>query len=371
MPNKKIVIIGDKLLNSDIISASVAEQLTDDWEISALTFGPDDLAELDTELGRMEARGADAVRAPEQLLEEVQNAHVVLTHMCPINTAVFDAAPELQLIGVLRGGTENVLLEVASERGIAVLNTVGRTSEAVSDYTVGMMLAETRNIARSHHAVVSGRWEKDFSNSGHIPEIKDLTIGIIGFGEIGRLVHQKLSGFRCKVLVYDPFVGPSQMPEGAHLVDDLDSLLVSADILTLHARHEISAPPILTAEKLALLKPTSYLINSARSGLVDMDALTEALATQKIAGAALDVFDTEPIPTQSQLLSLSNVTLSSHIAFDTAGFYTKSPVLWLDGLRNTISDTSTRSLVNPQAAGLDNLRRLELLSISPRQTARL
>ncbi|RBP67799.1 D-3-phosphoglycerate dehydrogenase [Brevibacterium sanguinis] len=371
MPTKKFVIIGDKLLSSETISAAIAEHLADDWKITALTFGPDDLGELDSELGRMEAGGADAVCAPDEVLEEVRDAQVVLTHMCPINTAVFDAAPQLELVGVLRGGTENVLVDVASARGIPVLNTVGRTSEAVSDYTVGMMLSETRNIARSHHAVMSGRWEKDFSNSGSIPEFKDLTIGIIGFGEIGRLVQQKLSGFHCTVLVYDPFVGPSQVPEHVRLVSDLDSLLATADVVTIHARHEIGAPPILTADKLALLKPTSYLINSARAGLIDMESLTEALADRRIAGAALDVFEIEPIPPQSPLLELPNVTLSSHIAFDTAGFYTKSPVLWWEGLNNAVSTMSTRSLVNDQAVDLEKLRMLNLFDDSSRQTIRL
>lgn len=361
MPHtKKLVIIGDKLLDARRIADALAPQLATDWEVIELTYGPDDLAALDSELGKMEAAGADAVAAPAELLEAARGADVILTHMCPINTAVLEAAERVQLIGVLRGGTENVLTELASARGIPVFNTLGRTSEAVSDYALGLMLAETRNIARSHAKVQAGVWEKHYANTGNIPEMQDLTVGLVGFGEIGRLVHQKLAGFRSSVRVYDPYVDPAQLPAGCTHVTDLGELLRTSDIVSLHARHDIGAPPILTRELLAQLRPTSYLINTARAGIVDMQALTEALAAGRIAGAALDVFEVEPLPADSPLRTLPNVTLTSHIAFDTNGFYEKSPVLWLAGLRAYATDGTRRSFVNAAAVAGEGITALGL-----------
>ena len=122
----------------------------------------------------------------------------------PISSKVFDAMPKLRIAGVSRAGVENVNVAEATKRGIVVFNIEGRNAEAVSDFAVGMMLAECRNIARAHFAIKSGQWRKTFSNSDWVPELKGKKVGIIGFGYIGRLVAQKLSGFGVIRLVYDP-----------------------------------------------------------------------------------------------------------------------------------------------------------------------
>lgn len=358
MSTKKIVIVGDKLLDSTTIAEAIRTTVAHEWEIVELTFGPDDLGALDRELGKMEAAGAEAVAPPAELLSAVADAQVLLTHMCPVNTAVFEAASHLELVGVLRGGVENVNVAAATSHGIPVFNTLGRTSEAVSDYTIGLMLSEMRNIARSYAGVRAGKWPKEFPNSGQIPEMRDLTVGLVGFGEIGRLVFEKLQGFGTSVQVYDPYVTADRVPAGCKLVPDLADLLRTSDVVTLHARHEVGAPPIVTREHVELLRSNAYLINTARAGIIDMDALVEALAAGRIAGAALDVFELEPLPQASPLLSLDNVTLTSHIAFDTAGFYAKSPVLWLEGFRSFLAHGTDRSLITKDLAGAPQLKNL-------------
>jgi D-3-phosphoglycerate dehydrogenase len=139
---------------------------------------------------------------------------------------------------------------------------------------------------------------------------------------------------------------------------DFDELLAKSDILTLHARHNAGQPPLLGAAELSRMKPGAYLINTARAGLVDMDALADALRQGQLAGAALDVFDREPLDGGHPLLGLDNVTLTSHIAFDTEAFYRRSPVLWREGMDRLLSGADQRVWINRDDSAWERLDRL-------------
>jgi D-3-phosphoglycerate dehydrogenase len=168
-------------------------------------------------------------------------------------------------------------------------------------------------------------WLKDFPNQDNIPEIGGKTIGIAGFGHIGQLVAQFLKGFDANVIYYDKYV---PQVDGFEKVDSLDELIRRSDVLSVHMRVTPETEHIINASRIAELKPTAYFINTARAELVDEDALLDALEQGKIAGAAIDTFNNEPLPDDSRFLKLKNVTLTSHLAGSTADAFRNTPKLF-------------------------------------------
>jgi D-3-phosphoglycerate dehydrogenase len=247
--------------------------------------------------------------------------------------------PKLRIAGVSRAGLENVNVPEATKRGIVVFNVEGRNAEAVSDFAVGMMLAECRNIARAHFAIKNGQWRKTFSNSSWVPQLKDKNIGIVGFGYIGRLVAKKLSGFGVKCLVYDPFVAPDEVRKH-------DCTPVDKD--TLFARMSEATKNMVGEHELRRMKPTAYLVNTARAGLLDQSALIAVLQEKKIAGAGLDVFQDEPLKPDSPFLTLDNVTLTTHIAGTTKEALSSSPELLMEDINKLLTGQKPRFVVNKE-----------------------
>ena len=181
-----------------------------------------------------------------------------------------------------------------------------------------------------------------------MPELKGSVVGLVGFGYIGQLVARKLSGFDLKVIATDPHADPERAAElGVELVEKGD-LFTTADFVSLHARLTPENRGLVGAEELAAMKPTAYLVNTARAGLLDIDTLATALARGDIAGAALDVFDVEPLPADSSLTKLDNVTLTSHIAGTTRGALTRSPDLLVAAVADAIRGETGGSLKNPE-----------------------
>jgi len=309
-------------------------------------------AEVREELSRInlaiERNGPGVVPVPPDLLQHPE-AEVLLVSFCPVSSDALDALPNLRIIGVARGGVENVDVAKATERGIVVVNAPGRNAEAVSDFAIGLLLAETRNIARGHHGIKSGKWILRYPNFRKVPQLRGKTMGLVGFGSIGRLVARKLRGFNMKVLVYDPFVTKEEVEgEGAKLVDK-ETLFKESDFVSIHARLTESSWHVVGKKELSLMKPTAYIINTARSGLVDTEALIEALSERRIMGAALDVFDIEPLPETSPLLTLDNVTLTPHLAGGTVEASTDSPRILVEGLQQVLEGRPSRAVVNPKA----------------------
>ena len=176
-----------------------------------------------------------------------------------------------------RAGIENVNVAEATKRGIVVFNIEGRNAEAVSDFAIGLMLSECRNIARAHFSIKSGQWRKAFSNSDWVPELKGKKVGIVGFGYIGRLIAEKLSGFGVTRLVFDPFVKPEDVVATGCVPVDKETLFKDSDFVTIHARMSASTKNLVGEKELAGMKPTAYLVNTARAGLVDQNALIATL----------------------------------------------------------------------------------------------
>ena len=339
----KLLAIGDTYIPSQFLQQGLqplhdlgVELLIRDWE-------HDSLVDLQQANLAIEQGGPDAVELPARLLEGIQEINILVVQFAPVSSRFLEAARALKVVGVLRGGTENIDVSFATERGIAVLNTPGRNARAVAECTLGMILTEVRNIARSHASLVHGNWQRDFPNRDAIPELNEKTVGLVGYGTVGRLVAHYLRAFGSRILAFDPYCqgepGPAEMV-------DLPTLLKQSDVVSLHARLTSENHNLIGRKELALMKPTAVLINTARSGLVDEPALIEALSQRQIMGAALDVFETEPLPPASPLLKLDNVTLTPHIAGSTIDAFRNSPKLLAGHLQRMLQGASDVPIIN-------------------------
>ncbi len=333
----KIVGIGDLFIPASYIEKGFAPLREKGHIVDVMDWPLKSFDELQNYNLLVETQGCQALQPPQCVFELCADADVIVTQFCTVTRELVDACPKLKAIGVLRGGIENVCSEYAREKGIEVFNAPGRNAEAVSDFTVGMIICEARNIARGHHGILTGRWIRDYSNSGMIPDLPGRTVGLIGCGAIGMKVAKKLSGFDMTLLGYDPFASAERYKEAGIEPVELDELMARADFVSLHARLTAENRHLIDARRLALMKPTAYLINTSRAGLIDEAALVEALRAKKIAGAALDVYEHEPPQPDDPLLALDNVTLTPHMAGGSNDAFFNTPILlrkrmeaWID-----------------------------------------
>lgn len=345
---QKVLLIGDAMIPKETFEKHYPSLLEDlsggyvkgDWE--------DNWDELQKRRLEVEKQGPEIETVPDTVLSEGGDAEMLLGLFVPVSSKLMDAMPDLKIVGVCRAGLENVNLEEATKRGILVFNVQGRNAEAVSDYAVGLMLAESRNIARAHYAIKNGEWRKTFSNSDHVPQLKGKTIGIVGFGHIGRLVARKLKGFDIRILVHDPYVQSETFEEAGGEGADKERLFEESDFVTVHARLSKESKHMIGEEEIGRMKPTSYLINTGRAGLIDHEALLSALKRGAIAGAGLDVFPDEPLPPDSEFVKLDNVTLTTHIAGTTEEALSNSPALLMEDIRTFLTGGKPRFVVNPE-----------------------
>ena len=333
----KIVGIGELFIPASYIEKRFAPLREKGHIVDVMDWPLKSFDELQNYNLLVETQGCQALQPPQCVFELCADADVIVTQFCTVTRELVDACPKLKAIGVLRGGIENVCSEYAREKGIEVFNAPGRNAEAVSDFTVGMIICEARNIARGHHGILTGRWIRDYSNSGMIPDLPGRTVGLIGCGAIGMKVAKKLSGFDMTLLGYDPFASAERYKEAGIEPVELDELMARADFVSLHARLTAENRHLIDARRLALMKPTAYLINTSRAGLIDEAALVEALRAKKIAGAALDVYEHEPPQPDDPLLALDNVTLTPHMAGGSNDAFFNTPILlrkrmeaWID-----------------------------------------
>ncbi len=328
--NKKCVAVGDIFITPDMMKKGIEkgyEDMTFDTEY--FYFGSTDRHEMRNTVKVIETGGFETLPLPEGLEEAMAEAEVLMVHLCPVTRKLIEKSPKLKLILCNRGGHENLDIQAATEHGIAVLLNPAHNANAVAEYTVGLMLNEVRNISRSSNAIINGEWREKYPNSAAIREMSDMTIGIIGFGTVGRLLYDKLVSFNCKILINDMFENYSGINKNIAEFVPLEKLLRESDIVSLHAR--LSKKAILLGEKeFSMMKDTAYFINTARSYMVDYNALANSLKNKTIMGAAIDVFDKEPIDKEScPLLGLDNVTLTNHRGGDTINSYSDSPAMMM------------------------------------------
>ena len=250
------------------------------------------------------------------LLREISKADALLTLLTdPIDRDVIQAATSrLKVISQMAVGTDNIDIAAATQKGIPVGHTPDALTEACADFTWALMTAMARRVVESHQEVTQGIWRPWGPSVLLGADLYGATLGIVGLGRIGLAVARRAAGFNMHVCYYSRHRKPDIEHQYNLTYCDLDSLLSQSDYVSLHTSLNDQTDHLLNRERLALMKPSAYLINIARGKVVDSEALTDALINHKIAGAALDVFDPEPMPVNHPLLKLKNVIVTPHIA---------------------------------------------------------
>jgi D-3-phosphoglycerate dehydrogenase len=252
----------------------------------------------------------------EGVIDFVGEAEILVTHLAPISRTVLEKLRGLRMIAVSRGGPVNIDMRAARELNVLVVNTPGRNSTAVAEFAIGAILAETRKIRIGHEALRAGNWRGDLYRADTTGrELNELTVGVIGYGNIGTKVVKLLRAFGARILVNDPYVQLSadDIAAGVKLVD-FDTILAASDVVTIHARVTKETTGMMNAKAFARMKPGSLFVNTARGPLCDYDALYHALVGGPLGAAMLETFGVEPVPADWPLLQLPNVTLTPHIA---------------------------------------------------------
>ncbi len=252
-------------------------------------------------------RAAQPVKADRDLLGYLDGVTAIITGLEPITAAVIDAAKELKVIAKHGIGVDNIDLEAARRRGIRVVNAPGTNKDAVADLVFGLMFALTRRILAADASVRQGQWPRMFGQA-----VWGRKIGIVGMGAIGRAVAMRAKGFQMPVYGCDTFWDEQFAAQYGVQRVSLEALLGEADFVTLHVPLMAETHNLIGEAELRRMKPTAYLINAARGGIVDEEALYRALTAGTIAGAGLDAFGAEP-PLASPLLTLDNVVLTPHM----------------------------------------------------------
>lgn len=243
----------------------------------------------------------------EDLQQMLQGAYAVIAGTEKYTAQVLEAADSLKTVIRFGVGTDNFDLPAMKARGIQV--GVISNCNSVAEFTLTLMLAMVKNLPQLDSAARDGQWARF-----PMREICGKTVGIVGFGRIGRRLAQLLQGFDARILAYDPFLpGDAVIKAGAQPVT-LDQLLASSDIVSLHLPYTPENHHLMGRENLEKMKPGAYLVNTARGPLVDEAALYQALVSGKLSGAALDVYETEPITRDNPLFALPNTVFSPHVA---------------------------------------------------------
>src|SRR6476659_2866220 len=248
-----------------------------------------------------------------QLIPEFNG--LVVRSQTKVTAGILQAAAKLRVIGRSGVGVDNVDLEAATRRGVIVMNTPGGNTISTAEHAFSLLLSVARKIPQAHSNLQSGKWDrKQFEGT----ELYNKTLGIIGMGRIGSELSRRAIAFGMRVLAYDPYLSASRARSlQVELVEELDELLPLADFLTLHTPLTPETHHLLNAVRLTKTKRGVRLINCARGGLIDETALVEALSSGQVGGAALDVFEKEPLPPDSPLRGISNLILTPHLGAST------------------------------------------------------
>jgi D-3-phosphoglycerate dehydrogenase len=286
--------------------------------------------------------------AEEDFAREMTDTNVVIiTSQYRITKGLIARAPKLQ--GIVkygsRPGLDNVDIRAATERRIQVSYTRGANSDSVAEFTVALTFALAKRLRNAMSLVEKNEW-RNASSLG--VELVEKTVGIIGLGAVGCKVAARLSSLGMKVLATDPYVSPDIADSVHARLTDLKTLLTQSDVVSVHAQVTDENKHMIGRNEISLMKPTAYFVNTARGVLVDENALYEALRDGKIAGAAMDVFETEP-PIGSPFLSLDNVILTPHIASWTTDALRKEASVAVEEARRILLGIRPLNLVNPEA----------------------
>ncbi len=286
---------------------------------------------------------------PEELADRINagGINILVVEADFLFEELFQGAKPLRFVGLCRNALHHVDLEAATEHGVVVVNTPARNAQAVAEHTLGLILSLARHIPQAHRYVVGGEWQEPTEPYVSMKgiELEGKTVGVLGLGAIGRRVARMARALGMRVLGLDPYV--KTLPAGVEGAD-LDDLLRRSDFVTIHTSVTQETDWLIDGQKLALMRPSAYLINTAGAGIVDQDALVRMLEERRIAGAAMDIFETHPLATNSPLLKLNNVVLTPHIGGATDGTIERQSWMIVEDLRRFLEGRRPRNLANPE-----------------------
>ncbi|MFN8110928.1 MAG: phosphoglycerate dehydrogenase [Thermoleophilia bacterium] len=289
----------------------------------------------------------------EELLARIAGYDaIVVRSATKVDAELIAAGMHLRVIGRAGTGVDNVDVAAATRRGIIVCNAAGSNSLSAAEHTVALLLAQARNVAPAHAALVEGRWER--SKYGGV-ELDGKTLGVIGFGRIGQMVAERAKGLGMHVLAYDPFVAEGRYREvGVDHAPTAEDVYAQADFITLHLASTPETKKFMGAEAFAAMKPGARVINVARGDLIDNDALAEAVRSGHLGGAGVDVFPEEPC-TESPLFGLPGVVVTPHLGASTAEAQDRAGVAVAEQVVAALTGGVVSSAVNIPAVGPEAL----------------
>ncbi len=309
----RVLAAGDLFIRSARLRASVERALGDRVEVREIEFdwpdtpfGP--VAEVD------EASGTE-----DQLIEALQGVTAIVTQLAPLTERVLAGASDLEFIAVGRGGPTNVNLDAAIAQGITVANVPGRNGIATAEMTIGLSLALLRRIPIGHGSLLAGEWRGDLYRENAVgSEVAGSTIGLLGAGAVGTHVARVFTAMGAEVLVFDPYLPEGALDDIVERVSSPDEIFRRSDLVSVHARLTPDSHKLVNAERISMMRKGGLLVNSARGGLVDYDAVADAIESGHLRGAAFDVFPQEPVDFSHRIFSLvaagHDLVLTPHIA---------------------------------------------------------
>ncbi len=313
----------------------------------------------DEQLGRLRERMTVAYESwmetrrlqdPDQLAARLRDdgTHVLVVESDFVFEEAFTGASSLRFVGICRATTHQIDVEAATRHGVVVVNTPARNAQAVAEHALGLMLALARQVPQADRYVKDGRWQNPVEPylSMRGVELAGRTLGIIGLGAVGRKTAALAQAFGMTCLAYDPYV--DQPPDVVRMVE-LDDLLTASDVVAIHAPATPETAGLLDARRIGLMPSTAYIVNLSDASIVGEEALVDALREKRIAGVAMDVFETQPVAPNSPLLTLDNIVLTPHIGGATAETIERHSTMMTDDILRFLDGERPRNLVNADA----------------------
>lgn len=305
----------------------------------------------------------------EAFQAELAQAHgLLLRSATKVTEEVLDRAPLLRVVGRAGVGVDNIDLAACTRRGVAVFNAPAGNTVSAAELAFALILASARRVPEADRSVREGEWDRSrFKGT----ELSGKTLGLVGAGRIGGEVSRRAKAFGMRVLVYDPFLTEERVRALAAEARELDDLLREADMVSLHVPLTKSTRGLLDSPRLSLMKPTAHLVNASRGGVVDEEALAEALQENRLAGAALDVYASEPLDGDSPLRSAPNLVLTPHLGASTLEAQERVATEVAQAVRSALLDGDLAGALNAPTVGGAALRRLAPLLDLGRRLGRL
>jgi len=296
-----------------------------------------------------EVRNCDGANRAELLLAIADVDAILIRSATQVDAEAIAGAKNLKIVARAGVGLDNVDVEAATQAGVMVVNAPTSNIVSAAELAVALLLASARNVSPAHAALRNGEWKRS-KYSG--VELADKVVGVVGLGRIGLLVAQRLSAFGVELIAYDPFVQPARAAQLGVRMVELDELLETSDFITVHLPKNKDTLGLIGTEALTKVKPTVRIINAARGGIVDEQALYDALVDGRVAGAGVDVYSKEPC-TDSPLFTLDNVVATPHLGASTDEAQEKAGVAVAKSVRQALAGDLVPDAVNVQGGAVE------------------